>query len=87
MYRINVGIVLINNKKQVLLGKRVNYKTFAWQMPQGGIDQNEEPIESVFRELKEEVGTNNIIIIKELQEWIKYDFPKDIKINYVNNIY
>ena len=53
-YRANVGIVITNEKKQILLAKR--FKQDAWQLPQGGIDQDETELEALYRELEEEVG-------------------------------
>ena len=47
----------------------------AWQFPQGGIDDGESPKEALFRELKEEIGTDKIEILAEYPEWISYDFP------------
>lgn len=50
----------------------------AWQFPQGGIDEGESPEEALFRELKEEIGTNKIEIVTTYPEWISYEFPKTI---------
>ena len=50
----------------------------AWQMPQGGIDEGEEPITAAFRELKEEIGTNHAELIAKASEWISYDLPPEI---------
>ena len=47
-------------------------------MPQGGIDQGEEPQQTAFRELKEEIGTNNAEIIARSKDWLTYDLPDDI---------
>jgi len=54
-YRLGVGIMLVNDKKQVWVGERIDTPG-AWQMPQGGIDPNEEPRATAFRELAEETG-------------------------------
>jgi putative (di)nucleoside polyphosphate hydrolase len=78
-YRKSVGIILINKEKKIFLGKRKKSSQLPWQMPQGGIDKNEEPITAVFRELQEEVGTNNAVIIKALSKWVKYDFPERLE--------
>jgi len=50
----------------------------AWQFPQGGIDKGETPKEALFRELKEEIGTNEVDIVGEFPEWVSYDFPEMI---------
>ena len=78
-YRPCVGIVLIKDG-WIFAGKRLDYKSDAWQMPQGGIEKNETPINAALRELKEETGVTkkNTKIISETKEWIYYDLPKDL---------
>ena len=56
LYRSGVGIMLINKKKQIFVGKRIDNHSDAWQMPQGGLDSGESEEEAMFRELKEETG-------------------------------
>ena len=78
-YRPCVGIVLINNGS-IFAGQRLDYKSDAWQMPQGGIEANETPIRAAIRELKEETGIKkkHIKIILESKNWINYDLPKEL---------
>jgi|TARA_A100001035_G_scaffold145626_1_gene114506 putative (di)nucleoside polyphosphate hydrolase len=78
-YRPCVGIVLIQNGK-IFSGQRLDYKSDAWQMPQGGIEFNENPLDAAIRELEEETGIKqkNIILISETKKWINYDLPKDL---------
>lgn len=76
-YRLNVGIMIINNRNEILVGKRIDHPSGYWQMPQGGIDKNEIPEEAVWREMIEEIGTNNAKIIKVSDYWIKYEIPKE----------
>ncbi len=81
-YRPNVATVIIpydySKTKKIFLSKR-NDMDKIWQFPQGGIDRGETQKEALFRELKEEIGTNDIKIIAKYPKWITYDFPKDIK--------
>ncbi len=79
-YRPNVAAVILSpkypEKVEVLVAKRNDID--AWQFPQGGIDKGESPKEALFRELKEEIGTDKIEIIAQMPEWLSYDFPKII---------
>ena len=79
LYRSGVGIVLLNNHNQVLIAQRIDFKSDAWQMPQGGIDEGEEPVITALRELEEEIGTNNVEILGVLDEWFYYDLPAEIQ--------
>ena len=74
-YRKCVGIMLLNSKKEVFVGQRIDNKADAWQMPQGGVDEGEDIERAAFRELKEEIGTDNIKIIGKAQNWYSYDIP------------
>lgn len=76
--RIGVGIVLLNNENKVFVGKRIDNPSNFWQMPQGGVDQNEQILEAAKRELEEETGITKIILIKELNYWLEYDLPKNL---------
>ena len=78
-YRQCAGIVLFNYTGMVLVGKRIDQITEAWQMPQGGIDENEEPLEAALRELEEEINTANVEILAESKNWHKYDLPKNLR--------
>ena len=77
IYRPCVGMMILNNKKEILVAKRLDHPTGFWQMPQGGIDKNEKPEEAVWREMMEEIGTNKAILLKESSEWIDYQIPKE----------
>ena len=74
-YRRCVGMMILNNENKILVGKRLDHPSGHWQMPQGGIDDNENPNEAVWREMHEEIGTNNATIIKESTQWINYKIP------------
>ena len=78
-YRPSVGMMIVNQKhNKIFVGKRIDTKQPAWQMPQGGIDLGETPSKAVLREMKEEIGTNNGRIMAESKEWYSYDVPKNI---------
>ena len=76
-YRKCVGMMIVNKKKAILVGKRVDHPSGFWQMPQGGIDDNENPEEAVWREMMEEIGTNKAELIKISNQWINYDIPME----------
>ena len=74
-YRPCVGIMLFNQDGEVFVGKRIDQTVEGWQMPQGGIDKGETPVEAALRELQEEVGTDKAVIIGEMEDWVTYDLP------------
>ena len=77
--RIGVGIILLNKENKIFVGKRIDNKEGNyWQMPQGGIDTNEDYLQAAKRELEEETGIKNIEIVKELDNWLTYDLPKNL---------
>ena len=73
-YRLNVGVVLFSREGLVFVGQRKGWPD-SWQLPQGGIDEGENPRAAVFRELKEETGTDKAEILAEHPEWLLYDLP------------
>ena len=77
-YRPCVGIMLLNPKKHVFVAKRLDMIAEAWQMPQGGIDPGEDPVEAAVRELGEEIGTTKAEIVAESKSWHWYDLPDDL---------
>jgi putative (di)nucleoside polyphosphate hydrolase len=76
--RIGVGIILLNNKNDILVGKRIDNPGNFWQMPQGGVDKNENFLQAAKRELEEETGVKSVKIIKELDGWFTYDLPGNL---------
>ena len=74
-YRPGVGIMLLNTENQVFVGKRIDTVSEAWQMPQGGIDEGEEPLEAAIREMMEEIGTDKACMVAESNGWYNYDLP------------
>ena len=76
--RIGVGIILLNSENKVFVGKRIdNPKTF-WQMPQGGVNPNENYLTAAKRELEEETSIKSVNFIKEIDEWLTYQLPKNL---------
>ena len=79
-YRPCVGIMLLDRRCRVFVGKRKGGPEqvadgFEWQMPQGGIDDGEEPRPAATRELWEETGIAAVTLLAEAPEWILYDLP------------
>ncbi|MEM6488711.1 MAG: RNA pyrophosphohydrolase [Pseudomonadota bacterium] len=76
-YRSCVGIMLINPAGHIFAGQRIDSSTDAWQMPQGGIDPGEGPMEAALRELTEETGipADRVQVLRESARWLDYDLP------------
>ena len=74
-FRANVGIILANSDNKLMLGGRVGAR--GWQFPQGGMEQGEEPIEAMFRELHEEVGLveADVEVLDVTSDWLRYKLP------------
>jgi putative (di)nucleoside polyphosphate hydrolase len=77
-YRSGVGILLLNCAGQAFVGRRIDTATEAWQLPQGGIENGESPREAALRELREEIGNDNVEFLHELPGWFTYDLPPDL---------
>ena len=67
--------MLIGPAKRLLIGERLGPLRDAWQMPQGGIDPGESPLEAACRELLEEIGTDRVELLAESRNWYAYDLP------------
>ena len=76
--RLGVGIALINQENKVFVGKRIDNPKNFWQMPQGGINENENYLQAAKRELLEETGIKTVKVIKEMDNWLTYDLPKNL---------
>jgi len=77
-YRPCVGMMLLNRAGKVFVGKRIDQSVEAWQMPQGGIDEGEDPKAAALRELEEEIGTRNVAVLREHKDWLAYELPPDL---------
>jgi len=80
LYRRGVGIMLINQHRHVFVGRRIDNRDEAWQMPQGGIDKGEEPWPAALRELEEETGIRPKLVEKVAShpQQLKYEIPDAI---------
>ncbi len=76
--RLGVGVVLLNSNNKVFVGKRIDNPVNFWQMPQGGVDDNENLLYAAKRELKEETGVKSTKLIKEIDNWLTYELPKNL---------
>jgi len=78
-----VGIMLVNRAGQVWVGRRRpkwlgDPSAYVWQMPQGGIERDEEPRAAALRELAEETGARSVEILHEAPQWLTYELPEDL---------
>ena len=76
--RVGVGIILLNNDNKVFVAKRLDNPTDNWQMPQGGVDKNEDYLSALKRELYEETSIVNISVLKELDGFFEYELPENL---------
>ena len=73
-------MMIINNEKKIFIGQRLDKDQSAWQMPQGGIDNDETPEQTCRRELFEETGiSSNYEILSKTRNWYKYDLPTSLQ--------
>ena len=76
--RIGVGVILLNAEDKVFVGKRKDNPIDKWQMPQGGVDKNENFLTAMNRELYEETSIKSIKVLKELDGFFQYELPKNL---------
>eukprot|EP00268_Persea_americana_P014793 TRINITY_DN16648_c0_g1_i3.p1 TRINITY_DN16648_c0_g1~~TRINITY_DN16648_c0_g1_i3.p1 ORF type:complete len:260 (+),score=41.21 TRINITY_DN16648_c0_g1_i3:84-782(+) len=77
-YRKNVGLCVTNPSNKIFSASRLDVPG-AWQMPQGGIDEGEDPKSAALRELKEETGITSAQVVAEVPYWLTYDFPPHVR--------
>ena len=74
--RIGVGAIVINKDSKIFVGKRKDFSiNNKWQMPQGGVNEGENLVVALKRELEEETSIKSIKILKEIDEWTEYELP------------
>ena len=76
--RIGVGVIVLNKNNDVFVGKRKDNPGNKWQMPQGGLDQGEDYISAMRRELVEETSIKNIKILKQIEHMYEYELPENL---------
>ena len=76
--RSGVGVVILNSEDKVFVGKRKDNPINKWQMPQGGLDFDEDHLSAMKRELLEETSIKNIEILKEIEKFYEYELPKEL---------
>ena len=77
--RIGVGAIVLNEHNKVLVGKRKDNPIDKWQMPQGGVDKNEDLYSAMRRELYEETSITSFKVIREIERWLTYELPANLK--------
>ena len=76
--RSGVGIVVLNKENKVFVARRIDNPKNYWQMPQGGVDHDEDYLVAAYRELREETGIKNVELIKELDSFTTYKLPTNL---------
>ena len=76
--RSGVAIVVLNEKNQIFVAKRIDNPKNYWQMPQGGIDEGEDFYQAALRELEEETSIKSIKLMKEIEKFTTYHLPNHL---------
>ena len=76
--RSGVGIIVLNKVNKVFVAKRIDNPKNFWQMPQGGVDKDEDFLSAAYRELEEETSIKDVELIKEIDEILTYELPKHL---------
>ena len=88
-YRPCVGLMIINDQRLIFTGQRLGYSSTAWQMPQGGIEKDEDPLVAAYRELQEETSIlkEKVELLAVSKDWLTYDLPSDLIPKLWNGVY
>ena len=76
--RIGVGVIVLNDENKIFVGKRKDNPVDKWQMPQGGVDENEDYLTAMKRELEEETSIKSIELLKTIDNFFVYELPKEL---------
>ena len=76
--RIGVGAIVLNNNNHVFVGRRIDNPINKWQMPQGGVDDGEDYLSAMKRELFEETSIKSIEVLEEIERFFEYELPKNL---------
>ena len=76
--RSGVGIIVLNKDNKVFVAKRIDNPKNFWQMPQGGVNEEEDFLKAAYRELEEETSIINVDLVKELDGLISYELPENL---------
>ncbi len=76
--RSGVGIVILNKENKIFVAKRIDNPKNFWQMPQGGVDKDEDFLSAAYRELEEETSIKDVELIKEIDEILIYELPEHL---------
>src|SRR5208283_3649286 len=83
-YRPSAGVMLLNSAGLAFIGRRrpkgpgdLTNERFEWQMPQGGVDEGEAPVDAALRELYEETNVRSVEVLAEIESWLSYDLPPE----------
>ena len=76
--RLGVGVIILNKDNKVFVGRRIDNPNDKWQMPQGGVDEGEDYLSAMKRELCEETSIKSIKVIKEIEGFYQYELPRNL---------
>ena len=88
-YRPCVGLMIVNERRHIFTGQRLGYSSMAWQMPQGGIEKDEDSLVAAYRELEEEtsIAKSKVELLAVSKNWFRYDLPLDLIPKLWNGVY